>query len=133
MRTPRVRRGSADAREALHQRVRCVGGVRRRSAGVAHVGPAGRYSWDSTHLAAVSQGGAGLARRSGAATRRRAAWRFPGRDGGWTSGRRTDRGGRLLVKSAVQEATPRELEIQDARELMEDVVRWSVEAYYQAA
>jgi hypothetical protein len=34
------------------------------------------------------------------------------------------------VKSAVREATPPELDTFEARDLMEDVVRWSVEAYY---
>jgi len=39
----------------------------------------------------------------------------------------------VLVKSAVREVTPPELDAVEARELMEDVVRWSVDAYYQAA
>jgi hypothetical protein len=39
----------------------------------------------------------------------------------------------VLVKSAVREATPPELDVWEACELMEDVVRWSVEAYYDAA
>jgi hypothetical protein len=39
----------------------------------------------------------------------------------------------VQVKSAVREATPPELDVVDARELMEDVVRWSIEAYYGAA
>jgi hypothetical protein len=37
----------------------------------------------------------------------------------------------IEVKAAVREATPPELDVVEARELMEDVVRWSVEAYYQ--
>jgi hypothetical protein len=39
----------------------------------------------------------------------------------------------VLVKTAVREATPPELDALDARALMEDVVRWSIEAYYHAA
>jgi hypothetical protein len=39
----------------------------------------------------------------------------------------------VLVKSAVRDDTPPELDVADARELMEDVVRWSIEAYYQTA
>jgi hypothetical protein len=39
----------------------------------------------------------------------------------------------VLVKTAVREATPPELDVYEARELMEDVVRWSVDAYYHAA
>ncbi|GLC25123.1 hypothetical protein rosag_16360 [Roseisolibacter agri] len=39
----------------------------------------------------------------------------------------------VLVKSAMREATPPELDPYDARALMEDVVRWSIEAYYHAA
>jgi hypothetical protein len=36
----------------------------------------------------------------------------------------------VQVKSVVRDATPPELDVDEARELMEDVVRWSVEAYY---
>ena len=39
----------------------------------------------------------------------------------------------VQVKSAVHDATPPELDPYEARELMEDVVRWSIEAYYHAA
>ena len=39
----------------------------------------------------------------------------------------------VLVKTAFREAAPPELDPVDARALMEDVVRWSVEAYYDAA
>lgn len=39
----------------------------------------------------------------------------------------------VLVKSAVRDGTPPELDAWEARELMEDVVRWSVEAYYDDA
>jgi hypothetical protein len=39
----------------------------------------------------------------------------------------------VLVKVAVREATPPELDAYEARALMEDVVRWSVDAYYHAA
>jgi hypothetical protein len=39
----------------------------------------------------------------------------------------------VLVKSAVHDATPASLDVDDARRLMDDVVRWSVEAYYHAA
>jgi hypothetical protein len=39
----------------------------------------------------------------------------------------------VLVKTAVREATPAQLDPYEARDLMEDVVRWSVEAYYDAA
>ncbi len=39
----------------------------------------------------------------------------------------------VLVKSAVHDATPAALDVDEARRLMEDVVRWSVEAYYHAA
>jgi hypothetical protein len=39
----------------------------------------------------------------------------------------------VLVKSAVREATPAELDAVEARDLMEDVVRWSIDAYYHAA
>ena len=38
----------------------------------------------------------------------------------------------VLVKSAVRDATPRELDAIEARELMDEVVRWSIEAYYAA-
>ena len=38
----------------------------------------------------------------------------------------------VLVKTAVRDGTPPELDVWEARELMEDVVRWSVEAYYHA-
>ena len=37
------------------------------------------------------------------------------------------------VKSAVIEATPSDLEPFERRELMDEVVRWSIEAYYEAA
>ena len=39
----------------------------------------------------------------------------------------------VLVKSALRESTPLELDALEARALMEDVVRWSVDAYYAAA
>ena len=39
----------------------------------------------------------------------------------------------VLVKAAVLEATPPEFERGEARALMEEAVRWSVEAYYEAA
>jgi hypothetical protein len=39
----------------------------------------------------------------------------------------------ILVKTAVREAVPPELDSVELRELLEDVVRWSVEAYYDAA
>lgn len=39
----------------------------------------------------------------------------------------------VLVKSAVWESTPSGLEVVEARTLMQDVVRWTVEAYYHAA
>ena len=39
----------------------------------------------------------------------------------------------VLVKTAVRDAAPPELDAWDARDLMEDVVRWSIEAYYHAA
>jgi hypothetical protein len=39
----------------------------------------------------------------------------------------------VLVKSAIREAAPPELDAHEARDLVEDVVRWSVEAYYHAA
>lgn len=39
----------------------------------------------------------------------------------------------VQVKSAVRDATPPELDHDAAKRLMEDVVRWSVEAYYHAA
>jgi hypothetical protein len=39
----------------------------------------------------------------------------------------------VLVKSAVREAAPPDLDPYEARELVEDVVRWSIEAYYHAA
>ncbi len=39
----------------------------------------------------------------------------------------------VLVKAAVSESTPPELDPAETRALMEDVVRWSVEAYYHAA
>jgi hypothetical protein len=39
----------------------------------------------------------------------------------------------VLVKSTVREAAPPELDVVEARDLMEDVVRWSIEAYYQSA
>jgi hypothetical protein len=39
----------------------------------------------------------------------------------------------VLVKSAVREAVPPELDAVEVRELVEDVVRWSVEAYFEAA
>jgi hypothetical protein len=47
------------------------------------------------------------------------------RDGGVPSERMV-----IDVKAAVREATPPELDAYEARDLMEDVVRWSVEAYY---
>jgi hypothetical protein len=39
----------------------------------------------------------------------------------------------ILVKSVVLDASPAALDVDDARRLMDDVVRWSVEAYYDAA
>ena len=39
----------------------------------------------------------------------------------------------VLVKTTVREGLPEDLDVYEARELMEDVVRWSVEAYYHAA
>ena len=39
----------------------------------------------------------------------------------------------VMVKTAVQEATPPGLAPHDARALMEDAVRWSVETYYDVA
>ena len=39
----------------------------------------------------------------------------------------------VLVKSVVREAVSPELDAAELRELMEDVVRRSVEAYYDAA
>ena len=39
----------------------------------------------------------------------------------------------VLVKTVVREATPPELDAYEARALMEAVVRWSVDAYFQAA
>ena len=39
----------------------------------------------------------------------------------------------VLVKTAVREAVPPEFDAVEVRELLEDVVRWSVEAYYDAA
>ena len=39
----------------------------------------------------------------------------------------------VLVKSTVREATGPELHPAEASELMEDLVRWSIEAYYEAA
>nr|ASV46937.1 hypothetical protein [uncultured bacterium] len=39
----------------------------------------------------------------------------------------------VLVKAAVSESAPPELDPVEAHALMEDVVRWSVEAYYHAA
>jgi hypothetical protein len=39
----------------------------------------------------------------------------------------------VLVKTAMRESTPSELDSQEARTLLEDVVRWSVDAYYAAA
>jgi hypothetical protein len=39
----------------------------------------------------------------------------------------------VLVKTTVRDAVPPELDAFEARELMEDVVRWSIDAYYQAA
>jgi hypothetical protein len=39
----------------------------------------------------------------------------------------------VLVKSAIREATPPELDPSEARQLMADAVRWTVEAYYEAA
>ena len=39
----------------------------------------------------------------------------------------------VLVKTAVREAVPPELDAVELRELLEDAVRWSVEAYYDAA
>jgi hypothetical protein len=36
----------------------------------------------------------------------------------------------VLVKGVVRESTPGELDIGDARDLMEDVVRWAIEVYY---
>jgi hypothetical protein len=39
----------------------------------------------------------------------------------------------VLVKSTIREATPLGLDAHEVRDLVEDVVRWSVEAYYHAA
>ena len=39
----------------------------------------------------------------------------------------------VRVKAAVREAMPSELEPSEARDLMEDAVRWTIEAYYRAA
>jgi hypothetical protein len=39
----------------------------------------------------------------------------------------------VLVKTAVRDAVPPEFDAVEVRELLEDVVRWSVEAYYDAA
>lgn len=39
----------------------------------------------------------------------------------------------ILLKSAIREATPAGLDATAARVLMEDAVRWGIEAYYQAA
>ena len=39
----------------------------------------------------------------------------------------------VLVKSTLRESTPADLDALEARALMEDVVRWSVDAYYEAA
>jgi hypothetical protein len=39
----------------------------------------------------------------------------------------------VLVKTAVQEVAAAELDAIDGRSLMEDVVRWSIDAYYDAA
>ena len=39
----------------------------------------------------------------------------------------------VLVKATLRESTPPELDAVEARTLMEDVVRWSVDAYYDAA
>ena len=39
----------------------------------------------------------------------------------------------VLVKAAVRESAPPELDALEARALLEDVVRWSVDAYYDAA
>jgi len=39
----------------------------------------------------------------------------------------------VLVKTAVQEAPPPALDADEARALMDDVVRWCVEAYYESA
>jgi hypothetical protein len=36
----------------------------------------------------------------------------------------------VLVKGTVREATPETLDVGEARDLMEDVVRWTIEAYY---
>ena len=36
----------------------------------------------------------------------------------------------VMVKGVVREATPPELDAHDARDLMDEVVRWSIEAYY---
>ena len=38
----------------------------------------------------------------------------------------------VLVKEAVREATPAAADVLERRELMESVVRWSIEAYYAA-
>jgi hypothetical protein len=38
----------------------------------------------------------------------------------------------VLVKAAVREATPSQLDPFEARELMDEIVRWSIEAYYAA-
>lgn len=38
----------------------------------------------------------------------------------------------VLVKEAVREATPAGTDVLEGRELMESVVRWSIEAYYAA-
>jgi hypothetical protein len=39
----------------------------------------------------------------------------------------------VLVKTTVRESTGPELHPAEASELMEDLVRWSIEAYYEAA
>jgi hypothetical protein len=39
----------------------------------------------------------------------------------------------VLVKAAIREATPPDFDPYDARDLMEEAVRWTVEAYYHAA
>lgn len=38
----------------------------------------------------------------------------------------------VLVKGAVRDFAPRDLEATEARALMDDVVRWSIEAYFHA-
>ena len=38
----------------------------------------------------------------------------------------------VLVKEAVREATPAHIDVLERRDLMESVVRWSIEAYYAA-